>query len=691
MLLMFLFLAWALASQVAAEGPSDLYSGTAPAPLGVSHGRLTSAVVDVELEETDGRVLATVNSSFRVENTDEVNPQAVTVSLPVALPHGIIFSPEVLSDVVVRVDGVERQLVPLVSGSPGTGNAVTQTYTLVLNLPAEEISVMDLGYRQDLGVGDTATFRFASSLASRWPGPVGSSKVSVGFDWPASQEQMLESRPANATFNGQQMVWYGSGIEPREDIKLTLVNPALWLGIVRARLTVTENPERAEGHFELASLYRRLLRTGPLTGTLASFQSLMLAELDAAEDKAGNEYPAITCAVHKELASFYLENMYGPSGSLDVTYLSRTVRELERALQVCPRSEVASVASSEIVDGYLYLGKEARERGHYELALDYLDSAERVYLSMVPDLTEYELEVARGRRLCYLSLVRESLEGGDFATALEYAEAGGVMADVRFNEVSAPRFGSVQIATHTDSGRRKVVLSLWPHPLAMVTDVDRSIVGALRKLVHAPPSGSATITLDGETYVLELDIPYEQGDDLFREQSAWAEALPNWPELALARAVLRSQHGEILVQDSWFTTQTLYSETVDTREAYSSLEGELRNSEAELQRMEVPETRDNDPDVLEEVVLIRKQLLAHAVDGWRNLLDSSRAVCSVDWESASGERVSRVWTIGVGEVKDMRLESRVYDFASIAVAVGLAALAVLIVVLVLFLMTGLRR
>ena len=79
-----LLLAWGVMRQARAEGPADLYSGTAPAPLGVSFGRLTSQIVGANVEETDGHVFVTVKSSFHIENTDEVNSRAVTISFPVA-------------------------------------------------------------------------------------------------------------------------------------------------------------------------------------------------------------------------------------------------------------------------------------------------------------------------------------------------------------------------------------------------------------------------------------------------------------------------------------------------------------------------------------------------------------------------------------------------------------------------------
>lgn len=685
LLFIVLLLAWGIVRQAKAEGPVDLYSGTAPAPLGVTYGRLTSQVVDANIEETGGHVFVTVKSSFHIANTDEVNSQAITISLPVALPGGFIFDPEVLSDVVVRVDGEKRELTPLISLSPQAGENITQAYTLVLNQPPKGTSVVELSYRQDLGVGEKATFHFASSVASRWPGPISSSKVTVGFSWPTSQEQMLGIQPAEATFDGQQIVWYENDIEPKDSIKLTFVKPSLWQDILQARLAATENPASAEGHYRLALLYRRLLPTGSLTGTLSSFQSLMLAELEAAKQKAGDEHPSLLCAVHKEWMSFYLENVYRSDGSLDMLYLSQSLQELEQALQVCPESEVGSDAASEVINGYLYLARKARKRGYYESALVHLDSAERVHVLAMPDQNNYERDVSLERRLCYLAWVRDLLQVGDFVAALELAEVGGVADDVLSVQVLAPRFGSVQMVILTDAVQRRIVLSLWPYAPAFATDVSRNTVDTLNGLVRAFPGGRATITLDGEMYLLEVTIPFEHSDDLFREQAAWARVLPDWPELAFVKAVLLSHQGELVVQGSYFTTRAFYSEIVDTREAQKILEGQLQKTEHELSQLESLQIVDSDFDETKEVALTRKQLLTCAQEGWQNLLENTRAVFSIDWEPVAGERVERTWTVGTGQVQEMRLESQVYNLASIAVGVGLILLALSIIVLVLLL------
>ena len=186
-------------------------------------------------------------------------------------------------------------------------------------------------------------------------------------------------------------------------------------------------------------------------------------------------------------------------------------------------------------------------------------------------------------------------------------------------------------------------------------------------------------------YLLEVTIPFEHSDDLFREQAAWARVLPDWPELAFVKAVLLSHQGELVVQGSYFTTRAFYSEIVDTREAQKILEGQLQKTEHELSQLESLQIVDSDFDETKEVALTRKQLLTFAQEGWQNLLENTRAVFSIDWEPVAGERVERTWTVGTGQVQEMRLESQVYNLASIAVGVGLILLALSIIVLVLLL------
>jgi hypothetical protein len=417
----------------------------------------------------------------------------------------------------------------------------------------------------------------------------------------------------------------------------------------------------------------------------------MLADLEAAKQTAGDESPSFLCAVRMEWASFYLENIGRLDGSIDLSYLSQFVQELEQALSVCPESEVGPDVASKIVDGYLYLAREARKEGYYESALAHLDSAERVHVSAMTDQNQYEQDVSLERRLSYLAWVGDLLQDGDFAAALKIAKAGRVADEIMADQTLAPRFGSVQLSILTDAAQRRLVVSLLPYPLTLGTDVNRKTVDTLEQFVREYPKGRATMTLDGEMYLLEVTIPFQHSDDLFREQTVLASGLPDWPELAFVKAVLLSQQGELAVQGSWFKTRADYRETVDTRGVPIALEVQLRKSEHELSQLESLQEVDSDLDGGKEVALVQKQLLTFARDGWQSLLENSRAVFSIEWDSIAGERVERTWAVGPGQVQAMRLESQAYNLGSIAVAAGLIVLALFIITLVLLLFVRLHE
>ena len=673
-----------------AQGPEVLYSGTSPVPVGVTRGRLAAQIVEAAIEERQGRTFASVRCSFHIQNTQPLTPQIVTIGFLVNLPDGFVFDPQAFSNVAVAVDGKGQTLVPLQSASPvSDALTVTTAYTLALNLPPDGTAIVGLNFRQDLGDGVRPTFRFATSVGSRWPGPISSSRVTVRFPWPTSQEQMLSIQPANATFDGQQMTWYASDFEPTQDVILAFVRPGLWQEIGMARLEVTKNSQSAEAHYQLASLYRQLVPTSSLTGTLESpFRALMVAELEATKQTASPADQLLVCKAHQELAALHRARATRPDGSVDGLYLSQAMRELEETVQVCPSAELGQDLNRQVREGYLYLARGARGEGHYETALQYLDSAERVPAKPTEKET-FQQEVARERRLCYLYWVRDLFQQGDTTAALKLAETGLETADFLPSPKLVPRFSTVQMSVLTDSTRRQITLSLRPYLPPSASGGKSEAVEGLREKLAGALASPVKVTSSKETYLLEMALSFADGADLFRKQSDLARALPDWPELAFVLAVLSPKETEMGQQEGWFTRQARYREAVDARDAEMLLLDREKACEQEQARLEAAEKAEATEPEAQALTMVRRQALAVAQRAWQSLLDDSRATFEMEWSPATGGHVQRAWLVKAGQTQEMRLDSQAYKVSSILTAAGLVVLAVLIIVLVLFLVAKL--
>jgi hypothetical protein len=422
-----------------------------------------------------------------------------------------------------------------------------------------------------------------------------------------------------------------------------------------------------------------------------SLQSLMIAELEAVKQTVKANNVALACDVHRELASFYVDNMQLPDGSVDISYLSQSVNELEDMRRVCPGAVISTEQMVRIRDGYLYLTRESRKQGYYELALQYLDSADYVADPVTFRTDQWRQTVLDERRLCYLAWIRDLLQNGDVSTAFDVSEQGDLADDVWTELSFVPRLDSVQMSLLTSPKRRRVILTLAPYLVQPAADEICDSLDVLKEALRSNYGLDAAISLGDESYAFEVVIPFEHDTDLAQQQMLLAQSLPDLPEFAFVRAVLSSEIDEIVVDDSWFVTQAFYRETVDTHEAEKEFRKQLQTCEGEFAGLEDVYRRLDASDAeMKDLILIRLQTLDLARRGWQNMIETSRAVFSLDWDPLTAGPVERTWSIQPGQAEEMRVESQSYNLFSVAVAAGLILLTVLIVILVLSLLARLR-
>jgi hypothetical protein len=668
-----------------AQGPGEVYSGAAPAPVGAVTGRLDTQIVDVQIEERAGHAFASVRCVFQIQNPDKEAAQAITLTWPTALPNGLTFDPAALSDVSVDVDGQPKTLIPMLARSPVTATGgVTVGYSLAVTVPSDDMAAVGLRYRQDLGDASVATFHFAGSVGGRWPGPLSSSRLTVKFPDQTSPEQLVEVRPADAIFDGQALTWYYSNAEPRQDTELVFVRPSLWHDVSAARLRVTNAPDSVEAHYELASLYRRLIPTSTLTGTLESpFQGLMVAELEAVRQAARPEHDPLLCQVDRELADVNRARAYRPDGSIDELYLSQWIRDLQGTLDTCPSETRAR--DQDIRAGYLQLARLSRMAGRYEVALQQLDAAEKAG-SHATQQDSQPSELTVERRLCYLGWVRDLFLQGDVSGAFRLAEKGLRPDDMLPVTGLIPRFTTVQMFVATGRADRRLTVTLKPY-LAVGNDPSAE----LKKAVEGAGLVGVSLSANADQVLLDVTVPFAGGPDLLRKQQALAQALPDWPELALVRAILSPAVIELGADETWYSTTARYRETVDTSRAEVLLRQRAQAAEQKRAQLQAGAQVEMNGGEAQAVAEVQQQALSAAASAWQDLLENSRGTFDMSWTPVTGGRVERVWSITVGQTQDMRLDSKAFKWSSITTIAALAVSVVLIVVLVLLLFARLSR
>ncbi len=668
-----------------AQTPEESYAGAAPGPVGVTNGRLDTQIVDVQLEERADHTEASVQCVFQVQNTDKTSAHPITLTFPAILPDGFTFDPAVLSKLTVDVSGKPQTLTPVQAASPITPTkSVTKGYSLVLTVPPDSMVPVGLRYRQDLGTGPLITFHFADSVGSRWPGPLSSSRITVKFPEQTSLEQMITVRPSDASFDGQSVTWYDTNFEP-QDAELVFVAPALWREVNAARLAVTGAPTSAEAHYQLASLYRRVVPGAAVTSTLQSpFYGLMVAELEAARQAARPEDGVLQCRVHGELASLDRGRAYRPDGSVDELYLSQWIREAEGTLESCPAEEQVPV--KDIMAGYLQLARLSRAAGHFETAIQQLDAAERAGANATGQSSQ-QSELTDERRLCYLYWVRDLFRQGDMVGAFQMAEKGLRPDDVQPIVDLIPHFAAVQVAITTGVGERKILLTLTPNAAS-----NKDSTAELKQAIEAAGLPGIKVTGQPEATVLEATLSFAGADELQRQEQALAQALPDWPELAFARAMLSPAEIEFETDETWYNVRARYRETVDTSRAEAALQEQLSSAgQQHAQAQTAPPDPLMNSEEAQAVSAVQQQAFGAVQDAWQTLLAGSQGTFDMSWTPGTGSTIRRVWSVSPGQVQQMRLDSQAFKWRSIATVGALALLGVLIVVLVLFLVARRSR
>jgi hypothetical protein len=395
--------------------------------------------------------------------------------------------------------------------------------------------------------------------------------------------------------------------------------------------------------------------------------------------------------VHRELADLNRTRAYRPDGSVDELYLSQWLREMEGTVEACPPDEQATV--KDIREGHLQLARLSRTAGQYETAIQQLDVAERAGGNATRQDSQ-QSELTAERRLCYLAWVRDLFQQGDVAGAFRLAKKGLRPDDLQPITDLIPRFTSIQAAVTTGTAERRIALTLIPY-----TDAGRDPAAELKRAIQEAGIPAVKVTADPDVTALEATLSFSSGEDLLRQEQVMAQALPDWPELAFARAILLPAAIEFGEDETWYSQRARYRETIDTSGAETVLLERARSAEQKRAQLQAVSPDKVNGEEAQAVSAVQQQALSAAQLTWQTLLDNSQGTFDMNWSPSSGgltvqgasADVRRVWAVTSGQVQAMRLDSQAFKWRSVGTVAALAVLSVLILVLVLFLVTRLSH
>lgn len=220
---------------------------------------MVALTLDGNVVESNGDTTVQGNNSFKLHNTDPLQPVTVTVGFPEWAGGALSFDPSQFSDFSVTIDSKKVTLLPT-SAPVSIGKELRRVnwYSFDLKLDPDEKKIVSVDFIQDLGVGILPRFTYGLLPSNGWKGPIGSARLTLNLPTPTTGEQFVALDPNVPQFDGEKLTWLWVDFNPDADPGVTLIRPTIWADLLNKRAAATQNPNDASLHFTLGRAYQDL-------------------------------------------------------------------------------------------------------------------------------------------------------------------------------------------------------------------------------------------------------------------------------------------------------------------------------------------------------------------------------------------------------------------------------------------------
>lgn len=656
---------------------------------------LTALTVDAEISENDGHTIAQGEMTFKVHNTDKLNPTTLIVGFPEWAGANASFDPKRFGMFQVTYDDKLVQFVP------GTASVIyggvereVSWHTFELTLEPDEKKTIRVRFVQDLGDAIFPRFRVGTLPGNRWKNTIGSARVTVKFPAPTTGEQFIALDPTLPQFDGQKLTWLWTNVNPEADPGVTFIRLSTWQTLLERRAAVAQNPDDANAHLALGELYRDL--AAPESPRRDNFFAQAVAALEMAARLAPDNVRAV-----QTLAELYEERAGAPTALRETNYVALAMAQWQKLIG----TSADAVARKQLAEDSFYLALYARGRGDYARALKLLDNARNFAPEGAGPLYTRE-HWANEVRMTHIAAARAALAEDDAAMALQHARAVWGEQFAAALLAQQPMFALTRVAVTTMSAdvpprtERKITLRLAPYPapseqaqqalLQVVATLNQTQAGVATLLQDATSDApSRTMPLssgmpDGaSSYHLTLTVPFSDDADLKAKLTTLAQALPKRADWALVQAALAPKQLEWTKTDSAFSRVVHYRERVDLGAGQQAVQEMLNESSRVLGELAAASPDDAEAQ-------LKLALLTHAQQWWYKALSSLVLAYELKVDG-----VTRTWSISLTTPRTLEYDAETMRPELYAVgALGAAGIFLLVVLALLALtrrLTGRER
>ena len=259
-------------SKVRADvAPPSQPPGSNPQPGGEgTEVRMMAETVLIEVlanNAADRLGQAKVTADFTMRNLGSAE-ESMGVRFPLSSDNGFGEYPE-LRDLNVKVNGKTVTTKRIMEEDPIWGSDPVPWAEFDTTFPPNQDVQIQVSYLLD-GTGEYpyVAYFYILHTGEGWNGTIGSADIIVRLPYEANQFNVIfdeqigwSQTTAGGVVNGSEIRWHFEDLEPdrSNDFELSIVNPAVWQGILREQASVQANPNDGESWGRLGKLYKEIL------------------------------------------------------------------------------------------------------------------------------------------------------------------------------------------------------------------------------------------------------------------------------------------------------------------------------------------------------------------------------------------------------------------------------------------------
>jgi len=642
-------------------------------PLGETPVELLTHTVDVAISVTADRALRMdVEARYRLHNP---RPTDSTLLLQINTAQtdaqGALPPPQTIS---LQTGRRTLSLQP-------TGNGLQQTTQL--DFGPDERQTLSLRYTVLLATSTLPAFVYPINTLDRWPGRVGSWRVTLNFADTGSSllapDNWLTTEPDGWTYNGSSLQWLSEDKFPAQPIRWQVIHPAIWQEIQTRQQAIRQQPTAADLR-ALGDLYRRLFDTaGKQTGASGTDRQRFYAQaLGAYTDGleiAGQpgSPPEETARLHRALAALYRSRSIQPDGSIDFAYIQLMVSEAEAALASLPPESAAERGETTgwLADGLRLQARQARQRKEWPAAIALLDR-----LAALPNTPADSAQLAEERNLLIMEQALQFLDQGNTDAALALVGSSLVRDDLLPAPEQQAIFARWQYTLTIRPGEMDLAGAAPAIP-GREQDAQRMVDQLAGAWSAAQPRpGLAQTQFDGKKATIAL-AGLSPDDRL-----ALIQATPQNSHWTLLRTLLVDSDAESSTTAHLIWQRTTLHLSLDLRPVADQWNGITAGLERESLAPDTPGDIEQRMRGQLRTILYRQE-----AERWQNLIRDSRVrielAVAVDADPAS----SRIWSVQLTDSpQPMGLFAESISFLRLLVAMAMAMAVIFVLAGILWLL-----